>query len=381
MPGWAWLTNYQYSWRFVRHVVLKATALFLVLNVLYIALDPLPTLSRLTFYNVLIPGRERLPFSQNSDDAYSISIQRIEGMFAAHVIQESKGDDEFRVVLIGDSSVWGWLLEPDETLSACLNAQDHRTNDGRRVVVYNLGYPVLSAFKDIMILEEGLKYDPDAVVWLFTMQSLLDFEQQRHPITSNNPDRALALIDTYDLNLDRDVFTNQENLLQRSIVGDRRELADLLRHQLYGMAWLITRIDHTNPIFYQARADNLQPHEGLLRESGDTTELNLAWDVVRAGLQLTAEAGVPLLMVNEPMYRATGQNSDLRYNSYYPIWAYNDYLSALHERGANENWRLWDASEALSNDRFTDTPFHYTPQGACEFAAQLGPYIIELAES
>lgn len=380
MPGWSWLTNYSYSWRFVRNVLLKALALFLVLNVLYVALDPLSWLSRITFYNVVIPGRERLPFSQNSDDAYSISVQRVEGMFASHVIQAPKADDEFRVLLLGDSSVWGWLLAPDETLSACLNAQDYRTPDGRRIVVYNLGYPVLSAFKDMLILEEGMTHEPDAVVWIFTLQSLLDFEQLRHPITGNNPDRALDLIDTYDLDLDREQLGDEATILERSIVGERRELADLLRHQIYGLAWWLTGIDHTNPIFYEARADNLLAEEGLLG-AHDEQAMILAWDVVRGVQTMTNQADVPLLLINGPIYRATGQNSDIRYNSYYPRWAYDDYRAQLGTRAEQEGWQVWDAWEAVPNDQFTDTPFHYTPSATCDFATQLGPRLIELAES
>ncbi len=377
--GWLWLTNYSYSWRFVWKVLLKATILFLALNALYIVLEPLPFLSRLTFYNVVVPGRERLPFSQNADDAYSVSIHRIEGMFASHTIQKAKADDEFRVLLVGDSSVWGWLLEPDQTLSACINAQNFRTPDGRRVVAYNLGYPVLSAFKDVLILEEGLRHDPDAVVWIFTLQSLLDFEQLRHPITTNNPDRALDLIETYDLELAREQFANDENLLQQSIVGDRRELADLLRHQLYGLAWLMTGVDHTNPIFYEARADNLLAETGLLGAPSTTEEIVLAWDVVRAAQRMAQAENVPLLMINGPIYRASGQNSDLRYNSYYPQWAYNEYRDQANAQAETEEWRWWDAWDAVANDQFTDTPFHYTPAATCDFAALLGPRIIELA--
>lgn len=379
--GWSWLTNYTYTWRFVRNVVLKASILFLLCNVVYAALEPLPFLSRLTFYNFIVAGRERLPFSQDPKNDYNISLHRIEGMFASHVIQKPKADDEFRVLLIGDSSVWGWLLEPDQTLSACINAQDYHTIDGRRVVAYNLGYPVLSAFKDMMILEEGLKHDPDAIIWIFTLQSLLDFEQLRHPITGNNPDRALNLIEKYQLNLDSDQLLLDKTFLEKSIFGERRELADLLRHQIYGLAWMITHVDHTNPVFYEARADNLLADDGLLRESGDTQTMRIAWDVVDAVWQMTQAQDVPLLMINGPMYRADGQNSDIRYNSYYPRWAYDEYREQLLNRAEQLNWTLWDAWDAIPNDQFTDTPFHYTPEATCQFATQIGTQIVSLAQS
>ncbi len=45
-------------------------------------------------------------------------------MFASHEISAgAKPADEFRVILIGDSSTWGFLLPADQTLAAYLNAQ------------------------------------------------------------------------------------------------------------------------------------------------------------------------------------------------------------------------------------------------------------------
>lgn len=383
--GWSWLTNYDYSWRFVRNVAVKATLLFVALNALYIALQPLPFLSRITFYSITVPGRERLPYSRDPADDYSVSVHRIEGMFAAHVIQEPKVDDEFRVLFLGDSGVWGWLLEPDETLAACFNTQDHRMPDGRRMVAYNLGYPVQSTLKDVIILEEGLKHDADAIIWVFTMQSTFGHEQLRHPVTTNNPDRSLALIDRYDIDIDTSVLMEDESLLDRSMIGERRELADLLRHQLYGAAWFITGIDHTNPVFFEARPNNLfaneviPGNEQILPETG--LEQWLEFDVLDIGQAMADEEGIPILYINSPMYEADGIASDLRYNDYYPRWAYDDYLVRIAEKAEAEGWNYWDAWRVIPNDQFTDTPFHYTPAANCDFANLIAPRIIEMAGS
>jgi hypothetical protein len=40
---------------------------------------------------------------------------------------------------------------------------------------------------------------------------------------------------------------------------------------------------------------------------------------------------VPVLLINEPMFISSGQNSDLRYNSFYPRWAYDQYRAMLAE--------------------------------------------------
>ena len=51
--------------RFLRNVVLKALFLFVALNAALAAVDPLPALGRVSAYNVLLPGRARLPYGEN----------------------------------------------------------------------------------------------------------------------------------------------------------------------------------------------------------------------------------------------------------------------------------------------------------------------------
>ena len=66
-------------------------------------------------------------------------------MFASHLIAAGpKPEDEYRVIVIGDSSVWGTLLRPEESLAGQLDAAGLTTCDGKQVRVYNLGYPTIS---------------------------------------------------------------------------------------------------------------------------------------------------------------------------------------------------------------------------------------------
>jgi hypothetical protein len=386
MARWDWLTTpgRPYTWRFGRKVLVKTAILFAALNLVYALLQPLPWLSRITLYNTLLPGRTRLPFAENPGQAYSVSLQRLEGLFASHEISGMpKHSDEFRVVLLGDSAVWGWLLEPDQTLSVCLNAGNYRTANGRRLRVYNLGYPVLDAFKDLLILEKALDYQPDAVVWTITLASLYPDEQLAHPIVRDNPEHARALIARYHLALDASTLPDKPPLWKRTIIGQRRALADLLRHQVYGLAWAVTRTDHVNPKFDQKRADNLLPGDdsfGRPRVEGGWTEQNLAIDVLRAGLALAAARRVPVLLINEPIFRSSGLNSDVRYNTYYPRWAYDSYRMLMARLAQSDGWRYLDVWDAMPNDQFTDTDFHLTPDATCAFAAQIAPSIVALEQ-
>ncbi len=383
MAGWNWLTKQAYSWRFVRNVVVKTAVLFILINLVYIVLQPLPFLSKLTFYNITLPGRERLPYADNPSDSYSISLHRLEGMFASHIISsESKADDEFRVLLLGDSGVWGWLLETDQVLSACLNDGDYQAPDGRTMRVYNLGYPVTSVLKDALILEEALRYQPDAVVWLTTLQAMYVDEQLRHPIMSSNPDRAREFIMRYDLALDMAMLPDEPDFMDRTIVGQRRELADLLRHQIYGLAWWATGVDHRNPKFFEARIENLLPGDHIPTRSAITPDNFNEWlsfDVMAATVEMARMERVPVLLVNQPIFQSAGVNTELRYNDLYPRWTYDAYRQRFSTEAEAHDWHYLDLWEAVPNDQFTDYPLHYTPSATCEFAALIAPDIVGLS--
>jgi hypothetical protein len=241
---------------------------------------------------------------------------------------------------------------------------------------------VLDVLKDVMILQEALQYEPDAVIWPITLASFYPYEQLTHPIVTNNPDIARDLITRYNLNLDTSELPAEPDLWERTIIGQRRELADLLRHQIYGFAWLITGIDHTNPLFYEARTENLLPGDdifGVPRVEGGWTEENLSIDILQAGLDIAAQNGLPMLLINEPIYQSSGLNSDIRYNGYYPRWAYDSYRELIAALAEKYNWQYLDLWDAAPNDQFTDTSLHLTPQATCEFAAQIAPEILQLA--
>ena len=93
------------------------------------ALNPLEALGRVSLYNVVLPGRERLPYGEDSAKSYNLSTYNLPAMFASHVIARPKADDEFRVIVIGDSGTWGWLLNNEDTLAGQINAQN--LDDGR----------------------------------------------------------------------------------------------------------------------------------------------------------------------------------------------------------------------------------------------------------
>src|SRR5215207_1252729 len=101
-------------------ILLKATILFTLFNFAFIFIKDIP-FGKLSLYNSIFPGRERFPFGETRE-SYNLSLFNLDAMFASHLLNGSeKTPDEYRVLLIGDSSVWGTLLTPDQTLAGQLN--------------------------------------------------------------------------------------------------------------------------------------------------------------------------------------------------------------------------------------------------------------------
>jgi hypothetical protein len=73
-------------------ILLKATVLVVLISFLLAFVDP-GVLGRITLYNRLFPGRERLPFGENQRVAYNLSLYNVDAMLASHVVEGSAADD------------------------------------------------------------------------------------------------------------------------------------------------------------------------------------------------------------------------------------------------------------------------------------------------
>ncbi len=362
--------------RFLGSVLLRTLILLLALNLAFSWLDPLPLLGRLSAYNVLFPGRLRLPYGEAPAHDYNISLYTLEAMIASHEIAGApSGQDESRVLVLGDSSVWGFLLMPDETVAAHLNHAGLILPDGRRVRAFNLGYPIMSLTKDLLILERALPFEPDLVIWLVTLESFPRAKQLYPPLLQHNAPAVRRLIETYDLALDPDdPRLNDDTWLDRTLVGRRRALADLLRLQLYGVLWAATGVDQAIPETYTPRMEDLPADETFQGFApGDLTPEDLAFDVLGAAHSLAGPT--PVLIVNEPMFVSRGANSDIRYNFYYPRWAYDAYRQWLRAECTTQGWHCLDLWQAVPPQEFTDSAIHYTAAGAQALAERIGDWI------
>jgi len=368
----------QGNWTFIRNVLVKALALLTIMNVVFYFWYPLQDLGGLSAYNHLFPGRKRLPYGENPEKAYNLSLFNLEAMLNSHELAKgAKPEDEFRAILIGDSATWGFLQHPDETLAEELNKEDIQLSDGRKLRVYNLGYPVMSLTKDLLMLSLALRFQPDLIIWPITLESLPRDKQLFPPILQHNPSLARALIAEYNLALDPKSSEFVDPKLQdRTLFGARRSIADLIRFQLLGVMWAATGIDQFIPETYTLRAEDLSADISF--HDLNPPYLNrddLALDILSAGMRMVGD--IPVIIVNEPMFISQGENSDIRYNFYYPRWAYDSYREILVEESSEQGWYYYDFWDAIPNSEFTNSAIHLTPRGSAIFAQKINAAILE----
>lgn len=362
--------------RFLYNVLLKGLVLFLLIDLIFAAVDP-SALGKVSLYNHLFTGRQRFPFGEDSIRSYNLSLYNLDAMFASHVITNGpKPEGEYRVVVVGDSSTWGTLLPPPETLSGQLDSAG-LSHCGKSVRVYNLGYPTISLTKDLMVLDYALRYQPDLVIWLVSLESFPVDKQLSSPIVANNAVLVDDLIARYDLPLNpNDPSLVRLGFWDATLIGQRRPLADLFRLQMYGMLWSATGIDQTYPADYQRAQTDFDTdvtYHGMQPPALDASQLS--FDVLAAGMHITG--GPPLVLVNEPMLISAGENSNLRYNFLYPRWAYDQWRVMMSAQAEQGGWTYLDLWNLVPADEFTNSAIHLTPAGESILTARVEQTILQ----
>ena len=349
----------------LRRVLFKALLLYFI-SIIVFSIPGFPSLGEISAYNHLFPGRPRLPFGENPAQSYNLSLYDLDAMFASHEIAAgTKPPGEFRVLVIGDSSVWGTLLRPEETLPAQLNAIAPQLC-GKAARFYNLGYPTISVTKDLLLIDYARRYQPDAILWLITLDALPRDRQLASPLVSNNAVAVASLIERYNLSLDA-ADLKQPTFWDQTLIGRRRALADLLRLQFYGVPWAATGIDQAYPVSFSPAQTDFEADDSFHNLRPPLDPAALAYDVLDAGIQASP---APILLVNEPMLISAGANSDIRYNFFYPRWAYDAYREQMSSRAAYLD--LWDL---LPPTEFTNSAIHLTPAGETRLAQAILPQL------
>jgi hypothetical protein len=352
----------------------KALALFLLVNLLYALIEPQG--ARVSGYNVFFPGRTRLPFGI-SGDPYTVTVDDVDTMFRSHRIAVPKVPAEFRVTLIGDSSVWGEDLGAHEILSEQWNDMNLRCGD-RRIKVYNLGYPHPSVVKDLVILDKTLEYDPDLIIWFVTLNTLIS--QRLNPFLAANDRRAARILDTYDISFKQSsrLAGGESGFFEKTLIAQRSNLARRIKLEMLGLVWTATGADtntrtEDDPPNYEVGND---PRYRGLETGEDVTKL-LLLSALSAGQDLAGP--LPVLVVNEPMFIAPGAESTVRYNAGYPRWAYDQYREAMAAQAQDADWTYLDLWNAVPPPYFSDAGLHLGPEGERLLIEQINPVLQSIA--
>ncbi len=362
--------------KFLRNVLLKGMGLFLIIDLAFVAVNP-DSLGRLSLYNHLFLGRQRFPFGEDSSKSYNLSLFNLDAMYASHIIANGhKPPDEYRVMVIGNSSIWGTLLRPEETLTGQMNVAG-LSLCGKKVRLFNLGYPTISLTKDLMVLDYAMRYQPDLIIWSVTLEAFATDNQLSSPIVANNSQRVNDLITNFQVPLNlNDPKIIRPGLWDDTLIGQRRDLADLFRLQLYGVLWTATGIDQTYPADYQHTQIDFNNDVSYHDMQPPTLNMSeLAFTELEAGFRIAGD--VPIILINEPILISAGKNSDLRYNYFYPRWAYDQWRDMMSTRAEAGGWKYLDLWNIVPTTEFTNSAIHLTSNGESLLAGSVEQYITE----
>jgi hypothetical protein len=302
--------------------------------------------------------------------------ENLDVMFASHQIAASKLPGEYRVVLIGDSSVWGESLAVQDSISAQWNQISSPCNN-RQIKFYNLGYPYPSVMKDLLILDKAMDYRPDMVLWFITSNTLIP--RRQNPLLAANRERAMRLLDDFDMGLSEEdqIALAAPSSYEKTLSGRRTSLNRAIKLQALGFIWMLSGQDALTSRPSQLRSDvdadlkyrGFKPNNDLRDE--------MMFDALHTGYVLAQS--IPILIVNETIFIAAGHNSDFRYNYIYPRWAYDQYREALTVEALNAHWNFLDLWDTIPTDHFSDTGLHLSSEGERMLIIHIDPAVRAIA--
>ena len=364
--------------RQMKRVFLKALVLLIICDALQMALGLTQALDHWSLYRYFTPPAARLGQAlQIGDPAW----WRLDVLFDAHEIAQPKAPDEYRVIFLGDSSTFCLYCSASEAIPQAFTDLG-LTIDGKRVRGYNLAYPGPDWLKDLLILKHALNYQPDAIVWLVTAKGSSDqptpAQPEAHLFTRLNADELPDLQRRLGFQVwEMAQFADADEWYQSSILAKGGRIRDWLilvarslHRALIEPGKDMTRVYlppgapvTQRPIRFPAEITSALPGYGTLPNS--------RWDLLLAGQRLAQEAGVPLLLVNEPIYLASGLHSDVNYNSDYERGVYDRFRVAMTSFTQEHGLTYLDLWNHLPPEEFSNTPLHYTAGGNRHIAEEM----------
>ncbi len=351
----------------------KGIIIFLVFEFAFYALHP--NLEWLNVYNFPALKRQRFPISTVAPEDGALDVANIDAMLASHVVSGPKAPDEYRVFVLGDSAVWGIGLTSAQTLPGQMDALGLKCGN-KNVRVYNLSFPRPSATKDLMILDESMKYQPDEIVWVLSGFTLMPKTRIEHPLISQNPDEYYKVAHRFDFLPKSYRAPSLVSQVSNQFIDQNRTFFRILRYQFYSLVNLATGLDQIPgpPEELPSQLSSNATFEGLKPPKLDVGKVSL--DQVQDFYQIAGN--VPVILINEPTQVLTNvPNSNIYYNVYFPRWIYDQYRQYVSEAALKNHWNYLDLWNVFPASYYTDTPLHLIPEGETELAKMIAPDIVK----
>jgi hypothetical protein len=362
----------------IPRLLIKIIVILIIINFSWVLLSKLP-LGKVSLYNVIFDGRLRLPFGENPAKSYNLSLFDMDAMFESHKISDKTvaANNSINIILLGDSSIWGFLQRPEETLTGLLSKRFSKNNEN--VTFYNFGYPSISVLKDLLLIEKIIEHQPDLIIWFSTLEALPISEQLNNPLIENNPVIVNKILDKYQI---ENINQLPIKPLQKTLLNQIRNISNLFDLQLYGIHWTATGIDQEYPANYRtAKRDFEDPislFHGISTNEEDFQNY-LGLEIFKTGIEKNPD--IDFILINEPILVSDGINSSVQYNYYYPKWAYEQYRIDMENFTQENKITYYDFWNLIPQDQFTNSAIHLSLQGEILFANEIAKIVDEYLES
>lgn len=299
---------------------------------------------------------------ERSQLRYLAEVTNMYVLFASHILDnQPKAPNEYRVIMIGDSGTWSNYMPFGESLGGRLNAANLPACNGKTVKVYNMAIRGTTLVKDLVFIDKAVTYKPDLVLWFLTLNTFRpDSQLQGRNFVPVNRAYITDLSKRHNLGLNTSKLTVSTQTTEQAW-----EIVRAAQEPTHQDAYPIMEQDQT--------ADN--KFGRLAQQKLDQT--TLPFNLFYAGLKILSKTKVQV--VNEPIFVAAGANSDIRYNEYYPRWAYDQFRQMMVQESKAKGWNYLDLWNAIPSFQFTGTPLHRMPYGEFLMYRKMMPVIQKFA--
>lgn len=295
--------------------------------------------------------------------------------------------DELRVVLVGNSAVYGFPLPAEQTLAAELNA--HFAAGGIPAHVFNLGFVNTYQVRDAMIIREALAYDPDVIVYPLTLAEFVHVAPVPFPslvqFFDSNRLRLAAMVGDPPPGLE-EPFLRYANFLHRPradyhATDPLREAGAFLRLGAHASAQSIVARIHSPAPGYQhaptSRKDQYDCDQVAATNATQFRDWN-QWNILAYLAELHRGRGIDVLVVDWPVaHEPIGEC----YNARYTAALDSEFVSWLRTQTAALDLAYLDLHDLLPAGEFIDS-LHVSAEGhrriATEVARVLDPMLRDL---